>query len=214
MDLYLIRHAQSSNNAQPVELRVHDPELTALGQEQARRLAQHVRHLKLTRLVTSPFRRALETADELRLTTGLAPEVRIDLHEKGGCVSGTAAPHFVGRAGMTRDEILGAYPHCRLEAAIDGEGWWRCQPMEAAEQARLRAARLLQQTRADFATGDERVAFITHGDFLLLFLSVFHALPLVLAFNASVTHIHMTPTTTELIDFNSVTHLPDHMLSW
>jgi 2,3-bisphosphoglycerate-dependent phosphoglycerate mutase len=214
MDLYLIRHAQSLNNAQPVELRVHDPGLTAVGQEQAQRLAEHVAHLRLTRLITSPFRRALETAEPLRLSTGLPPEVRIDLHEKGGCVSGTVPPHFVGRPGMTRDEILCAYPHCRLEAGIDGEGWWRCQPLEVAEQARMRAVRLLQQTRAEFAAGHERVAFVTHGDFQLLFLSVFHELPLVLAFNASVTHIHITPKKTQLVDFNSVAHLPDHMLSW
>ncbi len=92
VDLYLVRHAQSRNNAQPVELRVEDPALTDLGHEQARRLAERVTRLRLTKLFTSPFRRALQTAEHVRLATGLIPEVRIDLHEKGGCVSGVAPP--------------------------------------------------------------------------------------------------------------------------
>ena len=102
MDLYLIRHAQSLNNAQPPELRVEDPALTDLGHEQSRRLAEHVTSLRLTKLITSPFRRALQTAEHIRLATGLIPEVRIDLHETGGCVSGIAPPLMVGRPGMTR----------------------------------------------------------------------------------------------------------------
>ena len=55
---------------------------------------------------------------------------------------------------------------------------------------------------------------VTHGDFGLLFLLRFHPLPLVLFFNASVTNVHVTPDTTQLVEFNSVAHLPDQILSW
>jgi 2,3-bisphosphoglycerate-dependent phosphoglycerate mutase len=214
VDLYLVRHAQSRNNAQPTELRVEDPALTDLGHEQARRLAERVTRLGLTKLFTSPFRRALQTAEHVRLATGLVPEVRIDLHEKGGCVSGVAPPLLVGRPGMTRDEILDEFPGYYVEANIDGEGWWRSQPYESPQQAHQRAARLLARTRAEFAASDQRVAYVTHGDFELLFLGGFHPLPLAMVCNASLTGVHMTPDTIQLVDFNSMEHLANHMLSW
>jgi len=68
MDLYLVRHAQSQNNALPERLRVADPDLTDLGHQQAARLAERVRSLKLTRLLTSPFRRALRRYRRCRAT--------------------------------------------------------------------------------------------------------------------------------------------------
>jgi len=214
VELFLIRHAQSLNNARPAELRVEDPELTQLGREQARRLGDYVQRLDLTRLITSPFRRALDTAHYIRQTTGLVPEVRIELHEKGGCVSGVAPPALVGRPGMTREQILSAYPGCNVEPCIDGAGWWRSQPYESVEAARVRADRLLAQARTQFASSHERVAFVTHGDFELLFLGTFHPLPLVLVFNASITRVEITPDCTRLVEFNQVEHLPDEMLSW
>ena len=76
MDLYLIRHAQSANNAQPESLRVPDPSLTGLGREQAHLLASSVASLGLTRLMTSTSARS-DTRWEatvlsfwLRTTTG------------------------------------------------------------------------------------------------------------------------------------------------
>ncbi len=115
---------------------------------------------------------------------------------------------------MTRGEILSEFPGYQVEANIDGEGWWRSQPYESPQQAQQRAARLLAHTQAEFAASDQRVAYVTHGDFELLLLGRFHPLPLVLVFNASLTGVQMTPDTIQLVDFNSVEHLPDHMLSW
>jgi hypothetical protein len=37
---------------------------------------------------------------------------------------------------------------------------------------------------------------------------------LVLALNASLTHVKLTREEAELVDFNSVTHLSDEMVSW
>ena len=85
MQLFLIRHAQSQNNALPEEQRVEDPGLTELGHRQAELLADWVPALNLTRLITSPFRRTLLTTEPIRRATSLIPEVRVDLHEQGGC---------------------------------------------------------------------------------------------------------------------------------
>lgn len=214
MDLYLIRHAQSQNNALPEHQRVADPGLTELGHEQAARLAERVRGLRLTRIISSPFRRALQTAEHLRRATGLVPEVRIALHETGGCMDGVIPATMVGQPGLSRKEILAEFPDYQIEARIDGEGWWRSQPYETNYQARRRAAQLLTDTRAEFAQSRERVAYVMHGDFQLLFIRRFHSIPLVLALNSSITHVQVSPEQTELIDFNSVAHLTDGMVSW
>jgi len=214
MQLFLIRHAQSTNNANPVELRVEDPPLTDLGCAQSELLAQHVAALGLTHLITSPFRRALQTAEHVRRATGLVPDVRVDLHEKGGCVRGIDPPSMVGCPGLSRREILAEFPGYAVEARIDGDGWWKSQPYERDAEARARAARLLAQTRAEFATSDHRVAYVMHGDFGLLLLRCLVELPLVLMFNASVTALQITPHRSTMVDFNSVLHLPQHMLSW
>ena len=65
MELYLIRHAQSLNNALPEEQRVEDPGLTELGLQQADCLGKWIGTLALTKVITSPFRRALETAKRI-----------------------------------------------------------------------------------------------------------------------------------------------------
>jgi 2,3-bisphosphoglycerate-dependent phosphoglycerate mutase len=48
MQLLLVRHAQSANNALPTELRVHDPGLTETGNLQAEHLADWLQTLPLT----------------------------------------------------------------------------------------------------------------------------------------------------------------------
>ncbi|MHB8973906.1 MAG: histidine phosphatase family protein [Pirellulaceae bacterium] len=116
--------------------------------------------------------------------------------------------------GLNRAELLAEFPGCQLEPGHDGQGWWRSQPYESGPAARRRAARLLTQTQAEFAATDHRVAYVMHGDFQLLFLTQFHSLPLVLALNASLTHVRVSPGVTELVDFNSIEHLPNHMITW
>lgn len=62
MELYLIRHGQSENNARPEHLRVEDALLTELGHQQAGLAAEWIKTIGLDRLFSSPFRRALQTA--------------------------------------------------------------------------------------------------------------------------------------------------------
>jgi 2,3-bisphosphoglycerate-dependent phosphoglycerate mutase len=213
MELYLIRHAQSFNNAAPEELRVEDPPLTELGHEQARRLAEIAPALQLTKIVTSPFLRTLQTTEHLRKTTGLVPHVRIELHEHGGCVSGNSLRGHVGRPGMSRSEILTQFAGYELAVDIDGDGWWRSQPYESIESAQLRAKTLLERTIADYAATDARIAYVMHADFKRIFLEVFHREPLIFPFNASISRLTITPHSTRLDDYNNVDHLDAELIS-
>lgn len=213
MQLYLIRHAQSQNNALPEHQRVEDPGITGLGRRQAARLAERVGTLKLTRLVTSPFRRTLETTRPIYETTSLKPEVRVDLHEQGGCYGGHTVDNIHGRPGMNRAQIEQEFPGYAVSADIDGIGWWASKPYESYQEAKRRAGRLLQHAVDEFGDTDERVAFVMHADIKLLFLQHFHSEPLDCPWNASVTMLQITPGKCQLVDYNCIRHLPDDLVT-
>ena len=213
MKLYLIRHAQSLNNERPEQDRVEDPPLTDIGHQQSSCLGKWIASLKLTRVVTSPFIRALQTADHIGQSVGLTPEVRIDLHEQGGCVSGPTRDVFAGRPGMTRSQIGSAFPTFSIAPEIDGNGWWRSKPFESEDAARARAARLLAQTVEEFAATQERVAYVMHGDFKRLFLAQLHLEPLQTPVNTSVTRILIRPEVCRLEDYNRMDHLPADLVT-
>jgi len=101
MELYIIRHGQSTNNTlNDARGRVCDPPLTELGRRQVALVAQHLASATsrtpwaadghdrpgcgIARLYCSPMRRALETAQPIGRALGVAPEVWIDIHEFGG----------------------------------------------------------------------------------------------------------------------------------
>jgi broad specificity phosphatase PhoE len=65
MELYLIRHGQSTNNAAQdpwTTNRVADPPLTELGRQQAQSTAESLKDKTIAALYCSPYRRALATA--------------------------------------------------------------------------------------------------------------------------------------------------------
>ena len=213
MELYLIRHAQSLNNALPEEQRIEDPGLTEMGNQQADCLGKWIPMLELTKVITSPFRRALETARRIQESTNLIPEVRAAIHEMGGCCSGYPEIGMVGRPGLKRTEIEFEFRGFQVAAEIDGEGWWRCKPFETLTLARQRAADVLQRTREEFAHTLERVAYVTHADFKQLFLDHFHTEPLEVACNTSVTKVLIDAAGCRLADYNGVRHLPEHLIA-
>ena len=95
MELYLIRHGQSQNNAWgDNEKRVADPTLTEMGHEQAQRVAEHVRDADqlgvepgegygFDRLFCSAMLRTLQTTAPIAQALGLTPEIWLDWHEEG-----------------------------------------------------------------------------------------------------------------------------------
>ena len=213
MELYLIRHAQSQNNALPEEQRIDDPGLTELGRQQAELLGKWIPTLGLTQVITSPFLRALETAQSIYASTGLKPRVQTAIHEQGGCCSGYPKVGMVGCPGLNRHEIEQRFPGFHVADEINGDGWWQCQEYELRPQALRRAALVFQRTRDEFGHTSERVAYVTHADFKLLFLEQFHLEPLEVPCNTSVTKVVINAEGCRLADHNSVRHLPAHLLS-
>lgn len=219
MELYIIRHGESENNAKPVEERVDDPGLTSMGKKQSQRLVHRLWHIQPTRVYVSPFRRTLETLAPYLEHTGQTAEAWSDLHEQGGVMHGVDVPEFEGRPGLTRAEIEREFPGVRLPDDIDHTGWWKGRPYETPEMAMERAIRVAFQLREEFAPSHERVALITHGMFMALFISAlmgltsegferFTDIP-----NASVTKFLITIPHSQLSLYNCVRHLPEEWIT-
>ena len=180
MDLFLIRHGESYNNAlEDSSRRVSDPPLTDLGEEQAQRVAAHLArggHLDpderegrpaFDSLYCSPMLRALQTARPIAAALATAPEVWIDIHEVGGIwLAGKGDLH-----GMTRAEIRNGFPGVGLPDGVGEEGWWP-GGQEAKHAGRGRAiavaGELKERARMGAERGGdpERLAIVTHGDFM------------------------------------------------
>lgn len=105
-----LRHGESAHNAHTGSEELADEDgdlLTELGQAQARAAATGIAALDLgvDRLLTSPMRRARETAAALAPVLGLEPEVVPYAHEMGGGEEGFEAA--VGRVRRLRTELDG-----------------------------------------------------------------------------------------------------------
>jgi len=191
MDLYLIRHAQSTNNSLPTEVelrdRVCDPLLTGLGYRQAELLAEHLATGRdgwseaasadpeagggpgaaaygITHLVCSPMKRTLLTAQPVSRALGLGPEIWLGIHEHGGIYLDHGEPAGkVGYPGITRPELAVQFPGYRAPDALTDRGWWRAgfEEWDACLGRAGGVARRLREMCAD----DACIAMVTHGAF-------------------------------------------------
>jgi len=191
MQLFLVRHGESANNARDESQRVYDPGLTELGAEQVEYLGPWFASVSPDVLITSPFLRALKTMVPIQRATGLDPLVWRDLHEVGGCVSGYPAIGHVGEAGLTAEEIIEQFPGCDVEGLIGESGWWGGKPYEGAADIAVRVQRIVERTLTEF--GDTEL--ISRADYGPLH-------------NAGVTELTLTRTTARLDSYNNIGHLP------
>ncbi len=189
MELYIIRHAQSTNNVSMLYdgmNREVDPPLTELGLQQAQLLAHHLanahnidlwieqtpdtrevtRGFGINQLYCSPMKRALQTCQPIAKTLKLVPEVWVDIHEHGGMYKDYGQKRgIVGYSGMSRAEIQQMFPNFSLGEDVTDLGWY--DPDGGAEdiagcQARaIRVANALQEK----ANTNKRIALVTHGTF-------------------------------------------------
>ncbi|RMG87453.1 MAG: histidine phosphatase family protein [Chloroflexi bacterium] len=204
VELYIIRHAQSENNAlwHASDDKNHyhngrsaDPALTPIGRQQAELLAEHLAHSKrvmrpatmrlanydIHRIFVSPMRRTLETARPVAEALGIAPEVHTDIHEAGGVFYRNESGEVIGGCGMTRDEMAAEFPNYILPDTVTAQGWWK---PEWGEEPRPnlfgRAARFAHFLRYELLQQqpNAHIAIIAHGLFNdALFKALFNNLP-------------------------------------
>ncbi len=222
MQLFLIRHAESENNARPPELRVEDPGITALGRSQAECLASWLTTIKIDTLLTSPFLRTLQTTRYVTDATDSPVSVWHDVYERGGCFRGYGPDATEGGIGLGRSEVarqvITDVSRCTIDDSIDETGWWGGKLKETDEAATTRAICVVRRLAETFADSGRTVVAIIHADFkrelLTQMLSPsadptsFGALR-----NAGISKLNFDGRRWQLDWFNSVTHLPNDLIT-
>lgn len=217
--LFLIRHAQSQNNAKLESERVSDPGITETGTRQAALLGDHFASLEFGSLICSGFRRALQTAEFLRPVHRLTPEVVIDLHEHGGCYSGWHPENFRGEPGLNAEEIQAEFGKVHLPSELNSAGWWKSMSREAHGASDERAERVSRLLKNRLEKSTVNIVCVSHADFLAkLLLAMFgnsiqeHATFFDLK-NVGVTEVGLDGFNWKLYQLNSVDFLPDELVT-
>jgi 2,3-bisphosphoglycerate-dependent phosphoglycerate mutase len=194
MQLYIIRHAQSENNAlwartRSTDGRSPDPLLTEIGQQQARLLAQfvstghgmemensqHDLHNRggyhFTHLYTSLMQRSIITGNAIAAQVHLPLVAWEIVHEVGGIFEhNLETDERIGLPGPNRHFFEKEYPHLVIADALEDAGWWQ-RPFESPDQAIQRAKAFLAELKQRHEPAD-RVAVITHGGFIVAIFRV------------------------------------------
>ena len=128
--MILIRHGQSIFNVifsvTRVDPGVPDPLLTSRGRGQARDIAASLAGQGVERIVTSPYRRAIQTADTVARALGVPVAVDADVRERFS---------FSCDHGTPRSELARAWPEYDFDHLE--ERWWpRSEEREPAFSAR------------------------------------------------------------------------------
>jgi len=149
MHLYLARHGETDDNARLVFQGQAGRGLNRRGRAQAARLAERVKRLELSAVVTSDLERAVETAQIVAKGLGLVPALDRDLREVD-----------VGAwTGMAYREVAERYPE---EWAAWSEGF--DIPRGGGETYAALAARVdAAMTRLADVHAGKRVLVVSHG---------------------------------------------------
>jgi len=188
VELYIIRHGQSVNNAywdKEGFQDLPDPELTEVGKRQAKTLAeflgenqerneipkwnsQNQHGFGLTHIYTSLMVRAASTATPIAESLGLPLVAWPEIHETGGIFSRTDGGLRAGLPGKPRSYFEKHYPGFSLPDELDEKGWWN-RPFEEREARRPRSERvwaeLLERHGDKPGEPESRVAIVSHGGF-------------------------------------------------
>jgi 2,3-bisphosphoglycerate-dependent phosphoglycerate mutase len=195
MQVYLIRHGQSHNNAlfEDQLKRVHDPELTEVGMQQAQRLADYLIGIQqkrdstaqnelpaanayrenlpaeINKLYCSAMHRALQTAQPLATALNMKAHVWLDIHEQGGIYLEKEGV-ITGYGGRTRSQITEEFPDYMLPDLITEDGWWLpsdgYEEHARAQGRAISVAETLKRWAVEPETAEDRVALVSHGTFI------------------------------------------------
>jgi len=187
MQLYIIRHAQSENNALwartgSSEGRFSDPDITEIGHRQAQVVAQFLTSAKVkevpdrwdshnlagfdrTHLYSSYMLRAVKTGTYISEAVGLPLVAWEILHEWGGVYDrDPETGDEIPLAGLNRAYFAEHFPNFVVEETLGEAGWWNFRPFELPAETIKRGARFLNEL-LERHSEDDRVGIVTHGGF-------------------------------------------------
>jgi broad specificity phosphatase PhoE len=155
--MFLLRHGQSYFNLHFTRTRVdpgiEDPELTHLGREQAAAAAALIGDTLLTRIIVSPYTRALQTAQPFLGARKVPVDIMHEVRERAA---------YVCDIGSSPALLAARFPH--HDFAHLPRQWWH-EGVESSEAtvARADAFRQAMAARPDSAT----TLLVSHWAFIL-----------------------------------------------
>jgi 2,3-bisphosphoglycerate-dependent phosphoglycerate mutase/probable phosphoglycerate mutase len=240
--VYIIRHAQSANNALADQGgRVADPGLTSLGEQQAAILAEQLaigdsRDIEfdiqtgfsindsraggfgITHLYTSAMHRALLTTQPIARLLDIPIHIWRDIHEEGGVYLDEGSGR-AGKPGKTSAEIAAEFPGFVIPEDVTHEGWWgEARGYESRADAFERARRVASVLR-ERAESSDVIALVTHGTFIDRLLKMLLGQAedsrfFYLHYNAAITRLDFLDQERILLRYvNRSEHLPAEMVS-
>ena len=162
----IVRHGQTQWNKEGRMMGISDIPLTAEGLKQAKTVAEFLKDYPLDRIVTSPLKRAIQTAQAIHMFHVDIPLERIhDLRERSfGTLEGLTYEQANARAPQIVMGSLWQYPKFRPP---DGESL-----ADVTERAQTVFEGLIRSYNGQI------IAIVSHGSFIRNFLSVILKLPL------------------------------------
>lgn len=155
--MIILRHCESEfnrlYNQTGRDPNLADPGLSAAGKTHADQLVYALGHLPITRILVSPFTRALQTATPLARALNITPEISPLLRERGlySCDIGTEP-----------STLACDWPH--LDFAGLDDTWWSPQP--ESDQHMQKRVQLFRQFMATQPDADQTLV-VSHWWFLL-----------------------------------------------
>ena len=155
--MFLLRHGQSYFNLHftdsHVDPGIEDPELTPLGAAQAAAAAGALAGVALTRVIISPYTRALQTAQPVLAVHPVPVDIMHEVRERTAFTCDIGKPPYV---------LATRFPH--HDFAHLPQRWWH-EGVESPEETLARANnfRSLMAARRDSAT----TLLVSHWAFLL-----------------------------------------------
>ncbi|NKB61682.1 MAG: hypothetical protein GKR95_13095 [Gammaproteobacteria bacterium] len=247
MKLYLIRHAQSANNAifsgnEHEGGRTPDPEITNIGHEQSKRLAQFLTtvgneprqhpyalnesaNFNLTHIYCSLMTRSILTASYIAQSCALTLEARDDVFERKGLYEIGSNGEEVGVSGPGRSYFENRFPELMLPRWIGEKGWWN-RPMENDEQFIQRTKTSINKIIEEHRLMEANVAVIVHGDYIDQCINAIlgvqrkpqnyasHWEANWVSHNTSVTRIDIEDHSSNIIYLNRIDHLTPELITW
>ena len=233
MQFYFTRHGQSENNLLYDQTgasvgRSPDPELTAIGRQQAEILARFLRDPQannyhreggfgITHLYTSLMVRSLATGMIVAQGLELSLVAWEDLHETGGIfLDDEKTGKRIGQPGKSRGFFEANYQNLVLPSTVSKSGWWN-RPFEEREQSTARAERFLRELYKRHGKSEDRVAVISHGGFYNVLLRVLFTIedeyPWFALNNAGITRMDFGMEEFGVVYMNRMDHIPKELMT-
>jgi broad specificity phosphatase PhoE len=190
MRIYVVRHGESEANVGATD--EVDCALTELGRRQSASIAAALAKTGVTHILTSPYRRCLETAEAIRAATGAAAELWPAVHEHHH------DPFAPGEWPLpSRSEIETHWPHFTAPVDMPSSRWAAVPEDRAGQWKRINAAvrQLLDRFRRE---ADAAVAVVSHQAPISVFVQAFCQWP-----NPLNVRVHVDPGSVTVLEVDA-----------